>query len=459
MKKKLVVTLMIGTLIGLLSAQTTLAVNPKWVEDQQEGYKALGVKPGEVYNAENWQGIDKALPFPVRDWVKKGEFVVEIGEMKYDMSPDQWYDDISKANAGKYAIGDRDQTIVKATGEDAVYLQGAPFPDIDVENDPQAGLKVMINYDLGRMRVGSYFCNFDITWISDEGLDRMLYGDDYFYYVWNRPDGKQVPNPQKVKRLGLTYLREPYDLKGAAMLYHYWLDGRPERFVQYIPALRRIKKMNTTDRSSPFFGTDFCNDDGGGWVGQPESMTWKIKEVKYVLIPIATWACEKPTHYKEVPGGGWESTGQNELEWGFLDKFKDEKYNIAWMPWFVKWVPRKFYVLGMYAKDPYYAYGDQELWVDVENNSIAYKIVWDKSDSYWKTLVVNNNPSEWQNGERLSFSSQIFYLNVDDKTHHASVCNANQRRGEYEFKTFLNWYKNKPRLYKDDAITSMGRLN
>ena len=320
MGKKLVVTLIIGTLIGLLSAQTTLAVNPKWAEEQQEGFKALGVKPGEVYNAENWQGIDKALPFPVRDWVKKGEFTIEIGEMKYDMSHDPWYDDISKANAGKYAIGDRDQTIVKATGEDAAYLQGEPFPhkDIDIKNDPQAGLKIMINYDLGRMRPGSYMCNFDVCWISPEGLDRWLYGDDYFYYIWNRPEGKEPPNPQKVRRFGMTFIREPFDLKGAAMLYHYWLDGRPERFVQYIPALRRIKKMNTTDRSSPFFGTDFCNDDSGGWVGQPESMNWKVKEVRYALIPMAHWAAKKPTHYEEIPGGGWVSTGDNELDWGYL---------------------------------------------------------------------------------------------------------------------------------------------
>ena len=117
------------------------------------------------------------------------------------------------------------------------------------------------------------------------------------------------------------------------------------------------------------------------------------------------------------------------------------------------------YVLGMYAKDPYYAYGDQELWIDVDTGSAWYKVVWDKSGAYWKTLVVNNNPSEWENGERLSFSSQIFYLNVDDKTHHASICNANQRSKRYNYKTYLGWYKNKPRLYKDDAITSMGPAN
>jgi len=209
MGKKLVVTLIIGALMGFLSAQTTLAVEPKWAEKQQEGFKVLGVKPGEIYNAENWQVIENALPFPVRDWVKKGEFEIEIGEMEWDMSHDPWYDEITKANVGKYAIGDRDQTIVKATGETATYLQGSPFPhsDLDVENDPQAGLKIMINNDLGRMRPGSYLCNFDVCWISEEGLDRWLYGDDYFYYQWNRPDGKELPNPQKVRRFGMTFIR------------------------------------------------------------------------------------------------------------------------------------------------------------------------------------------------------------------------------------------------------------
>lgn len=462
MIKKLVFMLLIGALIGIFSVQTTLAVNANWAKEQEEGFKTLGVKEGEVYNAENWQGLEGALPPSILDYVKKGEFEIEIGKMKWDYSADETYEGFSKANKGKYKIGGGDSIVIAATGEMPDYVQGAPFPRwfVDVKNDPQAGLKIMHNNSLSKMRVGAYFCEFDVQWISDQDMDRFLYGEDNFYYIWNRPDGKQIPNPQKVRRFGMTLLTKPFDLKGSAMLYHYWLDGRPERFVQYIPALRRIKKMNTTDRSSPFFGTDFCNDDGGGFVGQPESMNWKIKELKHVLVPIAYWNVEGPTPCEEMPGGGWMGKQRYVQTWGYDDKYKGKKYNITWAPNFCKWVPRKMYNIGMYAKDPYYAYGDQECWVDVDNEGISYKIVWDKSGAYWKTLIVNNAPFEWENGTRVSMSSQNFYVNIDDKTHHASICGANQEGANgNEYKTVLNWYKNTPQRYKDEALMSLPPLN
>lgn len=462
MIKKLVFMLLIGALIGLFSVQTTLAVNPNWAKEQEEGLKALGLKPGEVYNAENWQGIDKALPFSIRDWVKKGEFEIKVGEMTWDFSADEFYEGLSKANKGKYKIGPGDTIVETATGEQPAYIQGAPFPrwDLDLKNDPQAALKIMHNSAMSKMRVGSYACEFDVQWVSDQNMDRFLYGEDYFYYIWNRPDGKQIPNPQKVRRFGMTLIREPFDLKGAVMLYHYWLDGRPERFVQYIPALRRIKKMNTTDRSSPFFGTDFCNDDGGGFVGQPESMTWKLKEVRPTLIPMVEWLQNAGTICDDLPEGGSVSKMRYTLEWGYDTKYKNDKYNVTWQPKSAVWVVRQMYSIGMFAKDPYYAYGDQEIWVDVDTEGVSYKIVWDKSGAYWKTMIVNNNPMNWDNLQRQSFSSQMFYVNVDDKTHHASICGANQFGSNgNEYKTWLNWSRNHVNRYKDEAIKNLAPLD
>ncbi len=453
-KKKLSI-LLIGLLIGLFAVQTSMAYDPNWEENQKKAFEKAGLKPGDVINAENWQKIEKCLPFSVVDYVKKGEFVLTIGEFKYDYSNDEAYEKMSARNAGKYAIGDRDQIIVMATGEDPEYVQGRPFPAIDMK-DPQAGVKLMHNNSLDKMRVGSYFNVFDVCWISDTGgLDRWLVGDDYLYFIWNRPDGKQVPNPNKVRRLSMTYIKEPFDLNGAAMLYHYWLDGSPERFVQYIPALRRIKKMNVTDRSSPFFGTDFSNDDAGGYIGQPEAMEWKIVEKTTMLIPMAEWAVEQPDVFQELPGGGWESPAPSKFKWGYEDQYKNEKYNVSWMPWFAKWVPREVYRVSMKAKDPYYAYGDQELVLDAASLAIVYKIIWDKSGSYWKTLMVANRPS--QRGQRLSMTSQIFYLQIDDKTHHASACNCGGQRAQYNFQTRFDWPKNNPRIYRDEYISTMAR--
>ncbi len=452
MVKRTMYLLLLGIILGLFVVQTSMAYDPNWEETQKKALKATGLKVGDVVNAENWQKVQDCLPFSIVEWVKRGEFVMKIGEFKYDYSHDETYERKSMANDGKYTIGEKGQILENGKMPD--YVWGRPFPVVDMK-DPQAGVKIMHNRDVDKQRTGSTWTDFDILWVSDQGMDRYLYGDDVFFYMWSRPDGKPLANPQKVKRYEITLIKEPFDLSGSAMLYHYWLDGSPERFVQYIPALRRIKKMNVTDRSSPFFGTDFCNDDGAGYVGQPEAMEWKVLEKKVLLIPMADWLCEAPDKFEALPGGGWKSGPAGKLEWGYEDKYKNEKYNIPWMPWFVKWIPRECWRISMKAKDPYYAYGDQEIFVDVSSGAPIYKVVWDKSGAYWKTMMVNSDCAQW--GESRSNTMQVFYVNMDDKTHHASICNCRGQRDKFYFHTFFNIPKNHPRIYKDEYISTMTR--
>ncbi len=453
MSKKKIFQCFLVLLIIVGSIIETIAYDPNWEEHQRQNYIAIGLKSGDVVNAENWQKVNNCLPPSVVEWVKKGEFEIELGEFKYDYSNDEAYDQRCLKNEGKYAIGDRDQIVEKATGKIPTYVDARPFPVLDILNDPQAGLKLIHNSMIDRFRPGCSETGYDIQWISDRGFDRYLQAENLIYYFWVRPDGKALPNPQKVKRLELVVIKEPFDLSGAAILNHYWLDGSPERFVQYIPAIRRIKKMNSTDRSSPFFGTDFSSDDGAGFNGQPESMEWKFIEEKIILAPHAKWNLAQPDIFTKEPNGSWKSGPGGKLEWGYENP--EKKYNVAWQPLFVKWVPRKMYVLSMSAKDPYYAYGDQLIYIDAEANNIVYKIIWDKSGQYWKTLVVNCDPAQW--GGNRSMTLQVFYIAVDDKTHHASACDARGKRGKYHYYTIFGDPANNTRIYKDEYIATMGR--
>ena len=39
------------------------------------------VVPGDVIDSSNWQKAEGLLPVPVLDWVKRGEFILNIGEL------------------------------------------------------------------------------------------------------------------------------------------------------------------------------------------------------------------------------------------------------------------------------------------------------------------------------------------------------------------------------------------
>ena len=62
------------------------------------------VVPGDVIDASNWQKIKGMVPESVLEWVKKGEWVLNIGELTYN--PRDYYtvykEEALKANMGKY---------------------------------------------------------------------------------------------------------------------------------------------------------------------------------------------------------------------------------------------------------------------------------------------------------------------------------------------------------------------
>lgn len=459
MLKKVFFLSLICAFITVFALQTAMAADPNWKDNQAKAFKATGLKPGDVINASNWEKVKDCLPPSVANWVKKGEYTLFIDEFKFDYGSDAAYDKKCSLNKGKYTIGPKGEILDAATGKMPTYVQSDPFPteDIDIKNDPVGVTKFMHNNSLMKFRSGNSTTDFDIQWIGEKGYERALYGWDIFFYYWNRPDGKELPNPQKVKRFEITTMNEPYDLYGNVMLYHYWMDGSPERFVQYIPSIRRVKKMSSTDRSSPFFGTDFCNDDGAGYVGQIEAMKWKFLEEKIILLPMAEYRMDGPDQYVKQPNGSWKSGPAGKQLYGYQKDLPEvQKYGngVPWQPCYIKWVPRAMYIFQVDPKDPYYATGTQFFYVDKASHSIIFKVTNNKAGSYWKTMTVMTNPSTWGDGNKANLQ-QIAYNHQDDKTHHCSICSCRGQRGPYYF---TNWYEdpnNTPEIYKDDKIATM----
>ncbi len=76
------------------------------------------VSPGDVIDKTNWQKAEGLLPKPVLNWVKKGDFVLDIGELNYDEK--EYFDFLVKdsltANIGKYDVNEKDIIIDVETG-------------------------------------------------------------------------------------------------------------------------------------------------------------------------------------------------------------------------------------------------------------------------------------------------------------------------------------------------------
>src|SRR5262249_29261499 len=156
-----------------------------------------------------------------------------------------------------------------------------PFPHVD-SNDPQVAMKLIWNFNYKSYNNDDFdLRNFD----ADTGAissDRALAIERHFllghfrrlWYV-NRlyvdPKPAYEPNGEGVAYKGTLHpFVEPFDLKGVGFTYYRYLDpGRQDDSWLYLPSLRRVRRISTSQRSDAFFGQDFDQDSYYGYSGQP----------------------------------------------------------------------------------------------------------------------------------------------------------------------------------------------
>jgi hypothetical protein len=104
------------------------------------------VSPGDVVDKSNWEKAEGLLPDPVLNWIKQGDFIIEIGQLNYnpaDYIP-PFAKEALKTNLGKYELDANDGVMDVKTGKPPERVIGLPFPQID-PNDPKLAAKLMQN--------------------------------------------------------------------------------------------------------------------------------------------------------------------------------------------------------------------------------------------------------------------------------------------------------------------------
>lgn len=426
-----------------------------WKAKQDEMFAKIGLKPGDKIDASNWEKVKDLLPFSMVDWIKKGDLPIEIGEFKFDASADDAWKQKSAANAGKYKIGPEGELFDAQTNEAPVYVDGEPFPDIDM-NDPDAGAKLIYNYDIKKARVGTWNSRFGMNFIGRSGYEKKVIGDYFVYYYYSRPDGQQ-DNPQGYMELSIFPVREPYDVQGLVQLNRKFPTNRADDVYAYIPAIRRVKKLSGANRSDPSVGSDFILDDSNGWSGKNTSMQWKLVEKKIMLAPMTIWGLEAPLKARQLANGAYKVDPGKEPP---MEGFTDPDWKGApWIPMNIKWAPREMYIVEAVAKDPYYSYGRQVISLD-DQMGIAHKVVFNKAGEYWKTLFLMPMIVDFGKGDsyqRNLGSSITWYGVIDDKTDHATTapCYGTYRGDEYSTK--FSDPDLVPNMYAPSQIATMSR--
>jgi len=344
------------------------------------------VKPGDVIDKANWQKVEGLLPDYMLEWVKKGDWVLNIGDPQWkpgDFLPPAFLKARDeKRNKGRYKLDDKKGIVdVKSGKKYPRDIVGIPFSVIDPQ-DPDAGYKVAYNAYYTRSEkeyAGNSIKKFIQQNISRKGkVEKEVRAFQYRYF----------PEREKTKYDYFTIAgySAPYNLAGlSAMTY---ATNNPTLNMQrwtYIPQLRKVRRLSHVIRGSEAgAGTTVAVDDL--WAGGPYYKVvdgvYKFIAKKEMLVPVCPQIIRMK---KEADGYSVKgiSNGQR-----FLVGREKEGWKAA--PWaFVSavWVKRTVYEVEYKATDPKYRYGTCRGWFDAELYTSCYNMITDRKDKFWKGIV------------------------------------------------------------------------
>jgi len=401
---------------GFISACTLLSVVLYAARGSTE------LKPGDVLRQSNWQEAKDLLPDAVLHRFELGQHLSKIIELPTEEL--RWssrFNAATEKNQGLYDINAQGILIEKTTGTWPQFGYGLAFSHID-PNDPQAVYKIMYNF----MRVLSQaddlnvFVNF--FWTSPSGLDRYVdfrgqalgYGSR-----WSGP----IPNPDEVAAKVLLYGVAPYDVVGLATLDWNYLDPEKWRSIwSFLPVIRRVRRMNSSNSSDGVFGSHISRDDFGTFASRIHYFDWKLIGIKEALVPYTlpvpkTWQPAEPQGFV-LPA----NENAVIMPWPGQSKLFDGQQwtGAAWWPTNMYLTRRPVWLLELTPKDPYYAYGRQILWVDKELFFGYYKEIYDRAGEYWKTIIRGGGIA-LNKDKTFSTTQTDFLMALDDHANMATV--------------------------------------
>ena len=368
-------------------------------------------------DSTNWERAEGLVPDSVLNWVKNGDLVLETGELNYDPSAylPQHALDSFQANAGRYEIDEKGWIVDVETTKPARYIVGFPFPKIDSED--QTAAEKIIHNEICTWNVhGDLRLVFQLKWIHpSSGLEREIDIRGQVAVLQGWPGIKAFPNKDRVEKYQIVLVTAPVDIKGTAvMTWRYMSPDKQDSTFGYIPSIRRVRQMSPANRSDAFVGSDYCLDDANVYDGKVQAFEWKLLRKQDAMVPFLD---KNPQPIERNRAGEWCTTNrQKYIIYGFE---KEGWQGAAWAPTNYVYARRPTYVIEMRAKDPYYNYGVQYMWVDTETFSGYYKVIHDRADSYWKTSIAAFSGYEGTGGE-MRLTTTAHSVMVDDRTRHAT---------------------------------------
>lgn len=407
-----------GVLIGsIMTSMTSFASD---FEDSFMPYKSGfpthdGLSAGDIIDTNNVDTYKELLDTGTYQFVKNGDYQIEVAPT-IDFILNNKYIDASKKNTD---VG------FDAKGNLTNYINGRPFPFVPDANDPDAGKKLMWNFQYGTVW-SDLGCLEPWYWeyknMKTESIERTVKFDKVCfgrkaYRTQFEPVPEITPNPSEVFRTMYLKVAEPFDIKNTQLLIHKYKDDtkRVDGWL-YLGFQRRVRRMATGQVTDSFLGSDIMVEDFEGFNGRISDFDFEYLGTKTLLMPM--WDRDniksKGKKYKI------EETGFEYVDFTGRGQCFPE----------APWMLRKVHIVKGSPKDKNHPLSHRIHYIDAQTNDMPIILIYDRAGKYWKWFHIGwPHSKSTQNKDSGIMIGDTASL-VDVQADHCTTIHFNGRVGE-----------------------------
>ena len=348
---------------------------------EDAGAAAPAFREGDVIGFDRIDSLRAFLPaefWSNRDFFFFEGMELEIGPFHRDYAPAAAYRDATEQHRGQPKVG--------PDGSLESYVAGMPFPmeAIDCKTDPQAGTKIMWNFDYAWTGDGAAASFYYSYWDRGEQLPLYYEGSGRAIQLSHRSEpsllaenGGDLFRGEKRKGAFGIEVTAPFDARGISLMtYRYKTADAPRAQAKnddtwvYIPQLRRVRRISTAQRTDAISGTDFTFDDLRSFAGIVPQYEWLCLGTMEILAPMNSKVRAYP-YQKDLNFGPYGLSFAND-----------------------RWELRKAIKVRMTPKNADHPYHHKDIYIDRQTLKPLYSFAYDRKEELWKVIWHNKRWSE-----------------------------------------------------------------
>ena len=279
-------------IIGMVGLAQTVAAETFTEEDINKSFypyndwtpTADGYTPGVVIDQSNADQFQAILDEAMFRFVKDGWVTLRTAPTTdFPLSED--YVAATRQHAGDVSLAEN--------GTLNNFVAGRAYPQEPQSDDPQAGQKLVWNYQYG-FNSGDSETIYPFWWtfrnVKTGKVERQLKFEWHFLNFNHRvtfdPRPAYEENPGEIYRGIYGIVKEPFDLANTQVLIHrYQDDTKRDNAWLYVGFQRRVRRLAAGQITDAFLGSDLMIEDFEGYNGKVTDYTWEYAGTRNLLFP------------------------------------------------------------------------------------------------------------------------------------------------------------------------------